>query len=65
MVMAMPPLAFEMIEPIAILRHAVLGIGRLMRCRHDAVLEGEMLEPVGLEEGVVGCGHSWWLKFNC
>ena len=32
-----------MIEPVALLRHAVLGIGRLVAGRHDAVLERQVL----------------------
>ncbi len=44
----------DMIEPVTVLGHPVLGIVRLMRRRHDAVLEREMLQPVGLKQGIVG-----------
>ena len=45
-----------MVEPVALLRHAVLGIGRLVAGRHDAVLQRQVLQLVGLEERIVG-GH--------
>src|SRR5260221_2546228 len=45
------------IEPIARLRHAVLGIGGLVRGRQEAVAQRQMLEPEGLEERI-GRGHG-------
>ena len=44
---------FGVIEPVALLRHAVLGIGRLVAGRHDAVLQRQVLELVRLEKRVV------------
>ena len=43
-----------MVEPVALLRHAVLGIGRLVAGRHDAVLQRQMFQLVGLEKRVAG-----------
>lgn len=45
------------VEPVARLRHAVLGIGRLVAGRHDAVLQRQVPEPVGLKEGIAGRSH--------
>ena len=44
----------DMIEPIAILRHPILMIVRLMRGRHDSILQCQMLELVRLEQRVAG-----------
>ena len=44
----------QVIEPVAVARHAVLGIGRLVGGAHDPVLEDEMLQPIGLEQGIMG-----------
>ncbi len=50
-----PALGFlQVIEPVAVARHAVLGIGRLVGGAHDPVLEDEMLQPIGLQQGIVG-----------
>ena len=43
----------DMVEPVALLRHAVLGIGRLVRRRHDPVLQREMLEPKWLKQRII------------
>jgi hypothetical protein len=43
-----------MVKPVAILGHAVLGIGRLMCRGHDPVLQREVLELERLKEGIVG-----------
>ena len=48
-----------MIEPVAFLRQAVLGVSRLVAGRHQPVLQGQVLQPVGLEKRVPGerCVH--------
>ncbi len=43
-----------MVEPVALLRHAVFRIGRLVAGRHDAVLQRQVLEAVGLEQRIGG-----------
>ena len=47
------PRPLQMIQAIAILRHPVLGIGRFMARRHDPVAQGQMLQPVRLQQGIV------------
>ena len=47
---------FRVIEAVALLGQAVLGKGRLVRRRHEAVAQGKMPQPVGLEERIVGHG---------
>ncbi len=42
-----------MVEPITRLRHAVLGIGGLMRRRQEAVAQREVLQAEGLQQGIV------------
>ena len=44
--------SFGMIGDVASLGHAVLGIGWLMRGRHDPVLQGQVLEPIWLEQRI-------------
>ncbi len=44
---------FRVVEPVALLRHAVFGIGRLMRGRHQAVAKMKVLEPVWLHQRIV------------
>jgi hypothetical protein len=41
----MPPCAFDMIDAITLLRHAVGGIGR----RHDPFLKGHKFQPLDAE----------------
>ena len=48
---------FGVVEPVALLRHAVVGIGRLVRGRHQPVAQGEMFEGEGLQQGIRG-GHA-------
>ena len=42
----------DVVEPVAVLRHPLVGIGRLVRARHDAVAQDEMFEGEGLQERV-------------
>ena len=44
----------DVIGAVALLRHAVFRIGRLMRGRHDPVAQRQMLELVGLKQRIVG-----------
>ncbi len=46
-----------MVKPVTRLRHAVFGIGRLVRGRHQPIPHCEMLQPEGLQERIVR--HSW------
>ncbi len=48
----------QMIEPISVLGHPVLGIGRLVRSRHDPVLQRQMLELIGLQQGIIWHRYS-------
>jgi hypothetical protein len=41
------------IEPVALLRHAVFGVGRLVRRRHEPISETEVLQPERLQQGIV------------
>ena len=43
----------DVIEPVAVLGQAVLGVGRLVRRAHDPVAERQMLELEGLQQGIV------------
>jgi hypothetical protein len=43
---------FDVVSAIASLRHAIFGVGRLVRCDDDAVAKGEVLELEGLQERV-------------
>ena len=45
---------FGMVEPIAGLRHAVVGVGRLMRGRHQPVAQGEPAQLEGLQQRIDG-----------
>ncbi len=49
--------ALDMIGAVAVLRHAVFRIGRLMRGRHDPVLQRQVLQLVGLQKRIVR-GHE-------
>ncbi len=59
----------HMVEPVLLSGHAVVVIVRLMGRGHDPVLEREVLEPEGLQQGIVGAGgaghrrgfHSQWV----
>ena len=53
------PGLFHMIEAVAVGRHAVHGISGLMRARHDAVAQFQMLQPIGPQQGVRG-GHAFF-----
>ena len=59
------PGALHMVGAVALLGHAVLGVRRFVRGGHDAVLEPQVFELVGLQQRVVlGChvnttGRSW------
>ncbi len=44
---------FSMVEPVALFRHAIFRIGRLMARRHDPVLQGQVLEPVWTQQRIV------------
>ena len=54
----------DMVEPVAVLGHAVLGIGRLVAGRHDAVAQAQVLELVGLQQRIPGLGHRLALPFR-
>jgi hypothetical protein len=43
-----------MIEAVAIAGQSVLGIIRLVRRRHEAVLQRQMFQAKGLEQGIIG-----------
>ncbi len=47
---------FHVIQPVAILRHPVLGIGRLVRRAHDPVAERQVPQPEGLHQRVAAGG---------
>jgi hypothetical protein len=42
------------VQAVALLRHAVLGIGGLMRGSHEPVLQGQVLELKRLQQWIVG-----------
>ena len=43
---------FGVIELVALLRHAVLGVSRLMRCRHQAIAKMKMSQPIRLQQRI-------------
>ena len=47
----------DVVEPVAVLGQAVLGIGRLVRRAHDPVPQRQMLELERLEQGI-RAGHD-------
>ena len=51
----------RVIEPVALLRHAVFRIGRLVAGRHHPVLQCQVLQPVGLQKRIVA-GHGRYPK---
>ena len=57
------PGALDVVGAVALLRHPVLGIGRLVAGDHQPVLQRQVLEPVGLEERIAGHGMRLrWLR---
>ncbi len=42
----------EMVEPVAVLRHPVLGIGGLVRRDHQPVAERQVLQAIGLQQRI-------------
>ena len=48
---------FQMVKPVAVLGHPVLGVGRFVACRHDPVLQRQMLQLIGLQQRVVRLAH--------
>ena len=47
------------IEPVALLWHAILGVGGLMRRRHQAVAKMKMPEPIRLQQRIGRHGPSY------
>ena len=47
---------FGVIEPVALFRHAVLGVGRLMGGRHQPVAQGQAAQLEGLQQ---------WICWTC
>ncbi len=54
----------DMVEPVAVLGQSVFVIVRLMRRRHDAVLEGQVHEPERLEQGIGGAQERGHFRFS-
>ena len=50
------------VAPVALLRHAVLGVGGGVRGAHDPVLQPDMADDEGFEEGGVGRCHRARLR---
>ncbi len=48
----------HVVEPIAILRHAVLGVERLVGGAHQAIAHDEVLQAIGLKQRVLGRVHA-------
>ena len=55
---------FGVVEPVALLRHAVVGVGRLMRGRHQAVAQGQAAQLEWLQQRIVRHATASTLSAN-
>jgi hypothetical protein len=55
---------FDVIQAIAVLRHAVLAVERLVRRAHDPVAQGQVLQPEGTQQRVGGLHAGAFLRWR-